>query len=149
MAAGLEVEEHNLEAFKVRFNEAVAAQIQGADLQPILEIDRAVTLGEADEALMDGLKRTGPFGQDNPEPVWAVCGVKAIDSRILKEKHLKLTLSDGKFSREAIGFNLAEKLPSGPIDVAFTLQENVWNGRTTVQLNIRDIRPAHSFDQSQ
>ena len=142
MAAGLEVGEHNLEAFKIRFNEAVAAQIKGSDLQSVLEIDRAVTLDEADASLMDGLKRTGPFGQDNPEPVWAVCGVNAVDSRILKEKHLKLTLSDGKTRCEAIGFNLAEKLPAGPIDVAFTLQENVWNGRTTVQLNIRDIRPA-------
>ncbi len=142
MAAGLEVEECNLEAFKIRFNEAVAAQIKGSDLQSILEIDRIVTLDEADSSLMDGLKRTGPFGQDNPEPVWAVCGVNAVDSRILKEKHLKLTLSDGKTRCEAIGFNLAEKLPAGPIDVAFTLQENVWNGRTTVQLNIRDLRPA-------
>ena len=142
MAAGLEVEEQKLEAFKIRFNEAVAAQIQGADLRPVLEIDRVITLGEADEALVDGLKRTGPFGQDNPEPVWAVCGVSAADSRILKEKHLKLTLADGKIRREAIGFNLAEKLPAGPVDVAFTLQENSWNGRTTVQLNIRDIRPA-------
>jgi single-stranded-DNA-specific exonuclease len=142
MAAGVEIEEQNLDAFKVRFNEAVASQIRGADLQPILEIDRVITLDDADDALMDGLKRTGPFGQDNPEPIWAVCGVKAIDSRILKEKHLKLTLSDGKTRREAIGFNLAEKLPSGAIDVAFTLQENNWNGRTSIQLNIRDIRPA-------
>jgi single-stranded-DNA-specific exonuclease len=142
MAAGLDIEAQGLDAFKVRFNEAVAAQIQGTDLQPILEIDRAIALGEADERLMDGLKRTGPFGQDNPEPIWAVCGVNAIDSRILKEKHLKLTLSDGKVSRAAIGFNLAEKLPSGPIDVAFTLQENTWNGRTNLQLNIRDLRPA-------
>lgn len=142
MAAGLEIEEPNLEAFKTRFNDTVASQIRGTDLQPILEIDRPVKLEEAGEDLMAGLKRTGPFGQDNPEPVWAVCGVKAIDSRILKEKHLKLTLSDGKTSREAIGFNLAEKLPSGSIDVAFTLQENTWNGRTSIQLNIRDIRPA-------
>ena len=142
MAAGLEVEEQNLEAFKIRFNEAAIAQLQSADLRPVLEIDRAVTLGEADASLVDGLKRTGPFGQDNPEPVWAACGVKAVDSRILKEKHLKLTLSDGKTQCEAIGFNLAEKLPAGLIDVAFTLQENVWNGRTTLQLNIRDIRPA-------
>lgn len=142
MAAGLEVEEQNLDAFKVRFNEAAAAQLQSADLRPVLEIDRAMTFGEVDAALMEGLKRTGPFGQDNPEPVWAVCGVRAVDSRILKEKHLKLTLSDGKTRHEAIGFNLAEKLPDGLIDVAFTLQENVWNGRTALQLNIRDIRPA-------
>ncbi|NOU36932.1 MAG: single-stranded-DNA-specific exonuclease RecJ [Kiritimatiellaceae bacterium] len=142
MAAGLEIEEQHLEAFKIRFNEAAIAQLQAADLRPVLEIDRIVTLDETDASLMDGLKRTGPFGQDNPEPVWAVCGVTAADSRILKEKHLKLTLADGKTRREAIGFNLAEKLPAGPIDVAFTLQENVWNGRTTLQINIRDIRPA-------
>jgi len=142
MAAGLDIEEQSLEAFKIRFNEAAVAQLQSADLRPVLEIDRIVTLAETDATLMDGLKRTGPFGQDNPEPVWAVCGVKAVDSRILKEKHLKLTLSDGKNRCEAIGFNLAEKLPAGLIDVAFTLQENVWNGRTTLQLNIRDIRPA-------
>jgi len=142
MAAGLEVEEENLEAFKVRFNEAAAAQLKEADLRPVLEIDRAVTLDEADEALMDGLKRAGPFGQENSEPVGAVCGVNAVESHILKEKHLKLTFSDGKIRREAIGFNMAEKLPSGPIDVAFTLQENTWNGRTTLQFNLRDLRPA-------
>ncbi|HPR83931.1 MAG TPA: single-stranded-DNA-specific exonuclease RecJ, partial [Pontiellaceae bacterium] len=62
MAAGLEVEEQNLEAFKIRFNEAAIAQLQSADLRPVLEIDRAVTLGEADASLVDGLKRTGPFG---------------------------------------------------------------------------------------
>lgn len=148
MAAGLDIEAQNLEEFKVRFNSAVASQIKACDLRPVLEIDRSITLSEADEALMGGLKRTGPFGQDNPEPVWAVCGVKATDSRILKEKHLKLTLSDGKSSREAIGFNLAEKLPSGPVDVAFTLQENTWNGRTSIQLNIRDIRPCNSGTKS-
>ncbi len=142
MAAGLEVEAHHLEAFKIRFNEAAIAQLQSADLRPVLEVDRMVTLAEINESLMDGLKRTGPFGQDNPEPVWAVCGVKPVDSRILKEKHLKLTLSDGKTRYEAIGFNMAEKLPAGLIDIAFTLQENVWNGRTNLQLNIRDIRPA-------
>ncbi len=142
MAAGLEVETRHIEPFKERFNQAAAEQLRTADLRPVLQIDSVMTLTEADPAMLSGLRRAGPFGQDHPEPVWAVCGVSAIDSRILKEKHLKLTLSDGKTSREAIGFNLAEKLPSGPIDVAFTLQENNWNGRTTVQLNIRDLRPA-------
>lgn len=142
LAAGLDVEERNLHAFKARFNEVVAAQMKGADLRPVLHVDRVLTLDEADAGLLEGLKRIGPFGQDYPEPIWAVRSVEAIDSRILKEKHLKLTLSDGKTPREAIGFNLAEQLPAGAIDVAFTLQENHWNGRTTLQLHIRDIRPA-------
>ena len=142
MAAGLELQADHLEAFKIRFNEAVAASIRGADLRPVMEINRQISLEDADEMLMDGLKRTGPFGQDNPEPIWAVCNVTAVDSRILKEKHLKVILSDGKSRREAIGFNLADQLPSGPVDVAFTLHENNWNGRTSIQLNIRYIRPA-------
>jgi len=142
MAAGLELELKNIDAFKERFNVFAAEQLKGTDLEPVLQIDCAIKLAEADSALMDGLKRTGPFGQDNPEPVWAVCGVHVADSRILKEKHLKLTLSDGATRIDAIGFNLAEKLPSGPVDVAFTLHENKWNGRTTLQLNLKDIRLA-------
>ena len=142
MAAGLEVEKKNLAAFKERFNAFAAERLKDVDLSPVLEIDRAVELAEVDAALMAGLKRTGPFGQDNPEPVWAVLNVNVTDSRILKEKHLKLTLSDGPNQIDAIGFNLAEKLPSGPVDVAFTLQENTWNGRTSLQLNLKDLRPA-------
>lgn len=140
MAAGLELELKNLGAFKEQFNAFAAEQLKDSDLQPVLEIDCAIELSEANTALMDGLKRAGPFGQDNPEPVWAVLGIDVADSRILKEKHLKLALSDGNTRMDAIGFNMAEKLPSGPIDAAFTLQENTWNGRTTLQLNLKDLR---------
>ncbi len=142
MAAGIEIDRKNLEEFKVRFAKAVAAQLQSVDLQPALEIDRTITLDEADVALMNGLKRIGPFGQGNPEPIWAVCNVEAVHHCILKEKHLKLTLSDGRTSREAIGFNMAENFFSGPIDVAFALKKNRWRGQTSLQLNMKDIRPS-------
>jgi len=142
MAAGLEVEEKNLDAFKEQFNAFVGGQLKEADLRPVLNIDLKIELSGADSALMDGLKRAGPFGQDNPEPVWAICGATVVDSRILKEKHLKLTLRAGNTRLDAIGFNMAEKLPSGPVDIAFTLQENTWNGRTGLQLNLKDIRSA-------
>jgi single-stranded-DNA-specific exonuclease len=143
MAAGLEVEEKNLAAFKQRFNAFAAERLKDADLSPVLEIDRAVDLSEVNAEMMEGLKRTGPFGQENPEPVWAALGVHVADSRILKEKHLKLTLTDGHNRIGAIGFNMAEKLPSGPVDAAFSLHENTWNGRTSLQLTLKDIRPAH------
>ncbi|MFA5687793.1 MAG: single-stranded-DNA-specific exonuclease RecJ [Kiritimatiellales bacterium] len=146
MAAGLEVQAENLDAFKIRFNAAAAAQLQNIDLQPVIEINSTVSLADISPAMLDGVKRSGPFGQDNREPVWAVFGVTAEDCRILQDKHLKLTLSDGIEMRDAIGFNLAEKLPAGNIDVAFTLQENVWNGRTTLQLHIKDIRTAARSD---
>jgi single-stranded-DNA-specific exonuclease len=142
MAAGLEVPAKNIKAFNLRFNEAAAVQLEEHDLRPVLEIDRVLKLDEVDEALLDGLKRTGPFGQDNPEPVWAAHNIDPSDSKILKEKHLKLTLSDGAVQHDAIGFNMAAKLPDGPVDIAFTIQENNWNGRTSLQLLLKDIRPA-------
>jgi single-stranded-DNA-specific exonuclease len=142
MAAGLEIETKNIETFKERFNTAAAAQLGGKDLRPVLEIDWVVELADLNQQLLDGLKRAGPFGQENPEPIWAITNVDPIDSRILKEKHLKLTLTDGRSRIDAIGFNMAEKLPEGPVDVAFSLHENKWNGRNDLQLNIKDIRPA-------
>ena len=142
MAAGLEVKTENLDAFRKRFNDYAFQRLKDADLSPVLEIDRVVELGDIDATLMQGLRRTGPFGQDNPEPIWALLNAEVADSRILKERHLKLTLSDGQVQVDAIGFNMAEKLPDGPVDVAFSLHENRWNGRANLQLNIKDIRRA-------
>jgi len=142
MAAGLEVETKHIDALKERFNAFATEKLKDADLSSVLKIDHAIELAEVDAALLDGLKRTGPFGQDNAEPVWAVMNVDVADSRILKEKHLKLTLTDGQNRIDAIGFNMAEKLPSGPVDVAFSLHENTWNGKTSLQLNLKDVRPA-------
>lgn len=144
MAAGFEIAQEHLAEFKLRFNEAAARRLAGADLDPALEIDCAVALAETDQALLEGLQRAGPFGQDHPEPVWAVHGVRAEGASILKDKHLRLTLTDGTIRREAIGFNLAAKWPDGPVDAAFTLQENIWNGRASIQLHLRDIRPARA-----
>lgn len=142
MAAGLDVNASNIEALKERFNDFVTERLKDADLGSVLEIDHEVELAEMDSAFMAGLKRTGPFGQDNSEPIWAVLNVDVAGAKILKEKHLKLTLVDGSSRIDAIGFNMAEKLPSGPIDAAFTLQQNTWNGRTSLQLNLKDVRPA-------
>lgn len=144
MAAGLEVKTENLDAFRKCFNDYAYKRLKDVDLSPVLEIDRTVDLSEIDSLLMSGLRRTGPFGQDNPEPIWAVMNVNVADSRILKEKHLKLTFTDGRNRVDAIGFNMAEKLPDGPVDIAFSLHENTWNGRTSLQLNLKDIRPTQA-----
>lgn len=145
MAAGLEVSARHLDAFKQRFNDAAGDRLRGEDLRPVLRIDRVLSLAEADEALLQGLSMAGPFGQDHPEPIWAVFGVQAVECRILKERHLKMKLTDGRVERDAIGFNLAEKLPSGTVDAAFTLQENTWRGKKSIQLALRDVRPAQGL----
>ena len=59
-------------------------------------------------------------------------------------QHLKLTLSDGKLTIDAIGFRLGSRLEGVPgrIDVLYTFETNEYNGRTSLQLNLKDIRQA-------
>lgn len=144
MAAGLEVKKENLSAFRKCFNDYAYEKLKDVDLTPVLEIDQVIDLDEVDASMMEGLRRIGPFGQDNPEPVWAVFNANVVDSRILKDRHLKLALENSAGRIDAIGFNMAEKLPAGPVDIAFTLHENTWNGRTNLQLNLKDVRPTRA-----
>ncbi|RKX36513.1 MAG: single-stranded-DNA-specific exonuclease RecJ, partial [Verrucomicrobia bacterium] len=87
-----------------------------------------------------------PFGQDNPEPVWALYGVEVAGKpRVVGQKHLKLSLVFKGRKFDAIAFNYPLKqLSDGGLDIAFTLKENSWNGNTTLQLQIKDIRPGTS-----
>jgi single-stranded-DNA-specific exonuclease len=144
MAAGAEVAGDALEAFKSDFNAAAAAVLKLTDLAPVQRVDSILRFKELDWDFYKQLKRLAPFGQDNPEPVWALCGVELVGKpRVVGKKHLKLEVGSKERKFDAIAFNYSlRKLPDGLIDIAFTLKENVWNGNTTLQLQIQDIRPA-------
>jgi single-stranded-DNA-specific exonuclease len=144
MAAGLEVRPGSLDLFKEGFNAAVSAALAGVDLAPVQPIDSFVEAGEVDWDFLEQLKRLQPFGQDNPEPVWALRGMRVSGApRVVGNNHLKLSLAGGGLSFEAIAFNFPlTELPGGAIDVAFALKENVWQGSASLQLQVRDIRPA-------
>ncbi len=142
MAAGLEVEGSKLAAFCERFNEVATRALAGSDLRPVQTVDAWVDLREADEPLIASLQRMQPFGFGNPTPVLAARGVRVVSTRpVGNGKHLKMTVASGATQRDAIGFHLGEqKVPDGPVDVAFHLQTNTFNGRTSIQLNVQDIR---------
>ena len=98
-----------------------------------------------DQSLYKSIQYLAPFGMGNPEPVFASRGVTLENMRLLGKEntHLKLWLkADGK-TFEAIAFgmgSLAGEMQIGDsIDVAYTLDENTWNGNTKLQLKIRDI----------
>jgi len=144
MAAGVEVKSGQLETFKIRFNAAVKTALENIDLSPVQQIDAVVSAEQLDRPFYEQLRKLKPFGQGNPEPIWALKNAQLSGvPRIVGQNHLKLTLlSDGKLF-DAIAFNYyPESLPEGAIDVAFTLTENHWNGSTALQLQIKDIRPA-------
>ncbi len=142
MAAGLEIKPGSLDAFKKEFNEAAARLLQGVDLSATQHVDAIIDFGDLGWPFYEALRNLRPFGQDNPEPVWALQRVQVKGlPRVVGQKHLKFTIASGNHSFDAIAFNYpVEALPAGEIDIAFTLQENNWNGNTTLQLQIQDIR---------
>lgn len=144
MAAGVTLAQRDIAAFRQAFNDAAARQLRNLDLSPVQPVDAFLTAGDLDESFMDALKQLQPFGQDNPEPVWALRGAAVQGTpRVVGNSHLKFSVqADGKLF-DVIAFNFApEDLPDGRIDIAFTLTENTWNGTTSLQLQLRDARPA-------
>ena len=142
MAAGAELSCDSLDAFKTTFNAAASSSLRFKDLAPVQQIDAHVSAEEIDWKFMEHLQRMQPFGQDNPEPVWALHGAEVSGQpRIVGQKHLKLVLAAHGRKFDAIAFNYPlERLPQGPVDAAFTLNENQWNGSSCLQLQIMDLR---------
>jgi single-stranded-DNA-specific exonuclease len=76
----------------------------------------------------------------NPEPVFLLRKLRVADSRVLKGAHLKMTLQAGVARLDAIAFGMADSTIPSTIDVVAQLQVNVWNGRSNLQLRIKDFR---------
>ncbi len=148
-AAGLTLTEDNYLNFKQKFEEVVTSQITTKLLTPELSIDAELNFSEIDDKFNRILKQFAPFGPENLAPVFLT--KKAIDSGYAKtvgadDKHLKCfikqTNSSGQFG--GIGFNLGNKIDlfkEKSVSVAYNLDENEWNGKCTLQLRIKDIKP--------
>ncbi len=145
-AAGLSLMPDQVEAFTSKFEEVVAAMIQPGSLVPELVIDAELSLGSAlRPPFYKILEQMQPFGPGNAQPVFLARRVRDTGySRIVKEQHIRFSLrQDSSISMDGIGFGLAEKFPvvaSGePLDVVFTLEENEWNNKTSLQLKVIDL----------
>lgn len=145
-AAGLTLEKENFEAFKIKFNEEVAKRILPEQLIPKINIDAEITLADANESFFKIMKQFAPFGPKNMRPVFVAKNISdAGYTRVVGENHLKLNLKDRQGNRiNGIAFRMADKLPllenNGEVDVCFVLEENHWNGKTNLEINVRDIK---------
>ncbi|MFH1830487.1 MAG: single-stranded-DNA-specific exonuclease RecJ [Pseudomonadota bacterium] len=139
-AAGLSIEASNIPVFEKSFSQACKELGDGTTLRH-LKIDSYVKPSEIAPELMDELERCAPFGIGNPEPVLAFESVQIVDMKTVGNGHVKLRVLSGGISFDAIGFNMADKFQgaSSNMSIAFTPQYNTWNGRTTIQLKVRDI----------
>ena len=145
-AAGFTVANENLEALKQRLKSDAAEQLRGRDLRQTLTADVEVPLSDLKPELLKHLDYLQPTGYGNPEAIFVSRDVRVTKNRTVgaEAKHLKLVVTDGRVTFDAIGFRLGQLQPDLPlrVDLLYTFESNEYNGRTSLQLNLKDVRPA-------
>jgi single-stranded-DNA-specific exonuclease len=144
-AAGMTLETDKVMAFSRRFEEVVQASIHPELLIPEIVIDAELSFKDIKRPFYDIMCQMEPFGPENLRPLFVTRHVyNAGYCKLVKEAHIKFDLIQDGIRMSGIGFNMAEKislLQSGlPVDVAFRLEENEWNGQTTIQLKVVDVK---------
>lgn len=147
-AAGLSLKEENLKEFVKLFKEKVGQKIEKHQSSPEIEIDDTISLREITPKLYRLLKQFSPFGPDNSIPIFQSNNV--VDTgyvRPVGQNHLKFSaihLDIGHMPFSCIGFGLSnyyEDMRKGKaFDIVYYIEENEWNGKISLQLNIKDIK---------
>jgi single-stranded-DNA-specific exonuclease len=145
-AAGFTVRNERLPELIQRLQGIAFRQLSTLDLHPSLRADVELPLRELKPDILDILEQLQPTGSSNPTAVFISCGLKVQRSRAVGKDgaHLKLTVTDGQITYDAIGFRLGhwyEKLPPF-VNLIYTYEKNEFNGNQTLQLNLKDLKPA-------
>jgi single-stranded-DNA-specific exonuclease len=152
MAAGMSIKEENLLTFREKFNRVVGEKLNHVRPEPVVLYDIVIKLAEVEMEWVKALNGFAPCGPENMAPVFLIEGLRpAFPPRQIGAdgKHLKCSFRQGIGGTyfDAIGFGMAESMEmilAGPVDVLCALEINVFNGRTSVQLNLKAIRPSQS-----
>jgi single-stranded-DNA-specific exonuclease len=149
-AAGLTLDAGRIKQLRLTVNEVADETLGPDDLMPRLVIDADLTFRGITGGVAAGVAALAPFGAGNPRPVFAARGVEIIDGpRKLKERHLKMALKqDGRIFR-AVAWRAAERhdyltAHKAALDVAFSLEQNQYNGETYVELTLADLKSSGS-----
>jgi single-stranded-DNA-specific exonuclease len=141
-AAGLTLKKEHFEAFKSVFTQSIAEMDEDL-FQATLWTDGELTDADLHLGTLDWIEQLGPWGQKFPLPQFEG-RFKVIDYRWLKEQHLKLKLAVGPHSVDAIAFNAKDRFEFDPmlghVDLVYTLERNVFNGNTSLQLQIAYLK---------
>jgi single-stranded-DNA-specific exonuclease len=146
-AAGFTVRNENLPELVSRLKEIARDQLESKDLRQTLSADMEVPLSQLNFELLDHLKFLEPTGYGNPEAVFVSRNVKVKLARTVgsEGKHLKLILEDERgVTFDSIGFRMGHLKPDLPpyVDVLYHFEANEYNGRKTLQLNLKDVKAA-------
>lgn len=147
-AAGLSLKEENLKEFKAHFDALSIEMIAPEMMRPQINVDAELKFKDINSKFMEDLAGFAPFGPENLNPIFITCDVKDYGTSKLVGKnnvHLKLEMIDNTSSTPANGIAFRQSgsyeiVKSGkPFDICYTLEENTHNGKTNIQLYIKDI----------
>ena len=146
VAAGLTMDAARIRELRARVNEFADAQLGPDDLRPRLWIDGALGFRSINAQVASEVASMAPFGAGNPNPVFRASRVEVIDGpRRIKDRHLKMAFrQDGRVLR-GIAWRASEREEfvsehRGAIDLAFSLEQDTWNGEKYLQLSVADFR---------
>lgn len=146
-AVGLTLETAKLDEFKKMLNEYADQNLNQELMCSCLDLEGLVLLEQLDFQLVEELALLEPFGHGNPKPVFAAQGAFLKNYRYVgkNNNHLKCTISWEQGDLDGIGFNMAELAEHSwafeePIDLAFSVEKNDWNGQTKLQLVLEDFK---------
>jgi single-stranded-DNA-specific exonuclease len=143
-AAGFTVRNENLPELLERLQAHAEAELSGMDLRPTLIADLEIPLRELHPEIIALQQQLQPTGYGNPAAVYVSRDLKVERFKVIgsEQNHLRLTVSDGRITYDAIAFRQAHWAEAMPprIDLAYTFEINEYNGRVNLQLNVRDIK---------
>jgi single-stranded-DNA-specific exonuclease len=153
MAAGLTLRAEAVPRFRDAFLAAVAARVRPDDLRPVVDVDAEVALSDLSPWLAGQLARLAPHGAGQPAPVFLTRGLRATGTRLVGGgAHLRLVVSDGVRTAEAIGFRLGDLVEllaftQARVDLAYALEFDRWREGNGVRLVVEalwtpDVEPA-------
>jgi len=148
-AAGMTMLPSNVEAFSNKFEEIVSSIIEPHLLIPEIVIDAEIKFKNITKSFFNIITQMEPYGPENLRPVFITRNVFDTSwSKIVKEQHIRFVLKQDNIVLTGIGFNMAEKFHllqmKLPVDVVYTIDENEWDGTTTLQLKIIDFKLSES-----
>lgn len=154
LAAGLSLDVSNLQKFQQMFEQEIEQNVTIEDVTPEMDIDMQIALGDVSDKLLELLKLFAPFGPENNEPVFYSSEIyDANKVRKVGKNHLSFSaipINENILPISCIGFSLADYYDllhfGRKIDMTYTIEENSWQGRRELQLNVKDIRESDYGD---
>jgi single-stranded-DNA-specific exonuclease len=142
MAAGLTIQEKNIDRFAKQFRKVARELLSDDDLQPRLRLDHEINFSDLNFDFLGWHERLQPFGNGNPQPLFFAREVESVAApRVVGERHLQLRLRQRNYHQRAIFFGAAaDALPKQPWDIAFRIRPDEYEGEICLEMRVEAVR---------